>query len=134
VLGTKLCYSDSTMPNRGKRNKRDGSRNSLLATSISLRRAHSVKDMLARRSPVLTRVTDQAARQAVLRDWMKTHLPEYLAGKISGIVERENTLVLFAESAAWSARLRYAVQEIEAQLRAEHPAITAIRVRVLPRG
>jgi hypothetical protein len=90
--------------------------------------------MLARQSPMLTRVTDQAARQALLRDWMKAHLPEDISGKISGIVERESTLVLFAESAAWSARLRYAVLDIEARLRADHPGITAIKVRVLPRS
>ncbi len=55
-------------------------------------------------------------------------------GKLSGIVEREGALVLFAESAAWSARLRYAVQEIEAPLRAAHPEIAAIKVRVLPKS
>ncbi|HEY4210533.1 MAG TPA: hypothetical protein VGM84_03540 [Steroidobacteraceae bacterium] len=53
--------------------------------------------------------------------------------KISGIVERDGTVVLFAESAAWSARLRYAVQEIEPRLREAHPNITAVKVRVLPR-
>ncbi len=53
---------------------------------------------------------------------------------MSGIVEREGTLVLFAESAAWAPRLRYAVQEIEAPLRQAHPAIMSIKVRVLPRS
>jgi hypothetical protein len=42
--------------------------------------------------------------------------------------------VLFADSAAWSARLRYAVQEIEGALRERHPAIAEIKVRVLPRS
>jgi hypothetical protein len=130
----KKFYSESNMHNRGNRNKRGGSRNSLLATPFGPRGTHSVKDMLARQSPMLTRVTDQAARQALLRDWMKAHLPEDISGKISGIVERESTLVLFAESAAWSARLRYAVLDIEARLRADHPGITAIKVRVLPRS
>jgi hypothetical protein len=122
------------MPNRGNRNKRGGSRNSLLATPLSRKGAHSVKDMLARRSPLLTRVTDQAARQALLRDWLNAHLPKDVSAKISGIVERETTLVIFAESAAWSARLRYAVLDIEAKLHAEHPGITDIKVRVLPRS
>jgi len=130
----KKFYSDLNMPNRGNRNKRGGSRNSLLATPLGRKGAHSVKDMLARRSPVLTRVTYQAARQSLLRDWMKAHLPEDVSAKITGIVERQSTLVLFAESAAWSARLRYAVLDIEARLRAEHPQITDIKVRVLPRS
>ena len=122
------------MPNRGSRNKRSGSRNRLPERAGSPRRPDSVKDVLARLSPTLTRVTDQAARQAAWRQWLGAHLPEGLMGKLSGIVEREGALVLFAESAAWSARLRYAVQEIEAPLRAAHPEIAAIKVRVLPKS
>jgi len=40
--------------------------------------------------------------------------------------------VIFAESAVWSARLRYAAHELEAQIRAAQPGITQITVRVLP--
>jgi hypothetical protein len=54
--------------------------------------------------------------------------------RLSGVVEREGTLVLFAESAAWSARLRYAMQEIDATVRAAHPTVAQIKVRVLPRS
>jgi hypothetical protein len=42
--------------------------------------------------------------------------------------------VIFAESAPWSARLRYAVLELEAAIRAADPELTDIAVRVLPRG
>ncbi len=94
----------------------------------------SVKDVLARLSPTLTRVTDQAARQATWKDWLGIHLPKDISSRMSGIVEREGTLVLFAESAAWAARLRYAVQEIAAPLREAHPNIMSIKVRVLPRS
>ncbi len=94
----------------------------------------SVKDVLARLSPTLTRVTDQAARQATWKNWLETHLPKDISSRMSGIVEREGTLVLFAESAAWAARLRYAVEEIAAPLRAAHPGIMSIKVRVLPRS
>jgi hypothetical protein len=85
-------------------------------------------------TPALTRVTDQAARQTYWRDWLEAHLPVEIAGKLTGVVEREGALVIFAESSAWSARLRYAVQEIEAEIRACQPGITAVSVRVLPRG
>jgi len=54
--------------------------------------------------------------------------------KLTGVVAREGTLVIFAESAAWCARLRFAVLEMESQIRAADPQITAINVRVLPRG
>jgi hypothetical protein len=49
------------------------------------------------------------------------------------VVERHDTLVIFTASAAWSARLRFAVAEIDAQLKRTHPGIAAVAVRVLPR-
>jgi hypothetical protein len=85
-------------------------------------------------TPTLTRVTEQVDRQTFWRRWLDSHLPAEMAGKLTGVVEREGALVIFAESSAWSARLRYAVQEIEAQIRASGPGITEISVRVLPRG
>jgi len=61
-------------------------------------------------------------------------LPAEIRGKLTGVVERDGILILFAESAAWSARLRYAVQEIEAQILEAKPGIASVNVRVLPRG
>ncbi len=83
--------------------------------------------------PSLTRVTDQAARADFWSGWLCRHLPTDLAARVSGVVEREDTLVIFAASAAWSARLRYALQELEPQIRAASPAVSAISVRVRPR-
>jgi hypothetical protein len=61
-------------------------------------------------------------------------LPPEIRPKVSGVTERDGTLVVFAETAAWSARLRYVILELEREIRAADPAITAIEVRVLPRG
>ena len=97
-------------------------------------RTHSVKDLLAAGSPGLKRVTDQAARGRFWGEWLAARLPESSRERISGISEREGTLVIFAESAAWSARLRYAVLELEGEIRAADPGLTGIEVRVLPRG
>jgi len=81
----------------------------------------------------LTRLTDQTARQAFWRGWLEKHLPADLMRRLSGVVERDQTLVIFAESAAWSARLRYAIQELEPEIRDCEPAIAHVAVRVLPR-
>jgi Dna[CI] antecedent, DciA len=94
----------------------------------------SVKEILSKLTPGLKRVTDQAHRQDFWRDWLEAHLPAEIIGKLTGIVERDGTLVIFAESPAWSARLRYAVLEIEPQILAAKKGITAVNVRVLPRG
>jgi hypothetical protein len=81
----------------------------------------------------LTRVTDQAERANRWNSWLAGQLPPELRPRVSGVVERCGTLVIFAESAAWSARLRYAVLELEAAIRAADPGIGTVAVRVLPR-
>jgi hypothetical protein len=117
-----------------QRNKRDGSRIRSTDGSRLSNRTDSVKDLLAKLTPNLKRVTDQVHRQDFWKDWLEKHLPAEIGGKLTGIVERDGILVIFAESPAWSARLRFAVQEIEAQIRAAKPGITEVSVRVLPRG
>src|ERR1700747_2098721 len=120
------------MPKNMSRNKRGKS--ALRARSL-LRSgpAHSVKDLLARPFPIMKRVTDQAARQSFWNGWLSGHIPQEIRARISGVVERDGTLVIFAESAAWSARLRYAILELENQILTAKSGITAVSVRVLPR-
>jgi hypothetical protein len=96
--------------------------------------AHSVKDLLARPLPSLMRVTDHAARQSFWSEWLSGKLPPELARRIAGASEQDGQLVVFAESAAWCARLRYALRELDAQLRAASPGLGEVRVRVQPRG
>jgi hypothetical protein len=95
--------------------------------------AHSVKDLLARAVPILSQAADQTARQAFWRPWLQAHLPPELPPRITGITERDGTLVVFADSPAWSARLRYALQELTPRIQAAQPDITEVTVRVLPR-
>ncbi|MGH8266543.1 MAG: hypothetical protein ACRETS_04435 [Steroidobacteraceae bacterium] len=123
----------ANMPKKLSRHKRVNRPMSSAAGSAPPR-AHSVKDLLARPAPVLTRVTDQAARANFWHQWLSTRLPAEIRPRVSGVVERDGTLVIFAESAAWSARLRFAVLELEPLIRAASAALTAIVVRVRPRG
>jgi hypothetical protein len=94
----------------------------------------SVKELLARYAPALTRVTEKAEKQQFWSSWLAGRLPAELQLRISGITEREGTVVVFAESAAWSARLRYALLELEDAARAAVPGLIAMEVRVLPRS
>ena len=95
--------------------------------------AHSVKDLLARAVPILSQAADQRARQAFWRPWLQTHLPANLPSRITGITERDGSLVVFADSSAWSARLRYALQELTPEIRRAQPDIREVAVRVMPR-
>ena len=95
---------------------------------------HSVKDLLGRTLQGLTRVTDQAARAHFWNEWLSSHLSAEIRSRVSGVAEQDGRLTVFATSAAWSARLRYAVAELEPEIRAAEPRLTDIAVRVLPRA
>jgi hypothetical protein len=101
-------------------------------TALRPARVHSVKDLLAHNLPSLKRITDQAARADFWSGWLAGHLAAELCARISGIAERDGTLVIFAETAAWSVRLRYAVIELERDIRAAGPGLSDIAVRVRP--
>jgi hypothetical protein len=97
-------------------------------------RAHSVKELLTRTVPALTQVTEAAERGDFWLKWLTQHLTPELRQHVSGAAERDATLVVFAESAAWSARLRFALAELEPQIRAAGEALDGVRVRILPRS
>lgn len=75
---------------------------------------------------------DLAARQAFWRSWLEARLGAELAGRITGVLERDGRLTVFAESAAWSARLRYALEELDRAVREADPNIKQVAVRVMP--
>jgi hypothetical protein len=122
------------MHNKLRRDKRSSARKPATNVSKPFRRADSVKEVLGRASPTLTRVSDQAARQTWWKQWLAQQLPAELTPRLSGVVERENTLILFAESAAWSARLRYVMQDLEARIKQAQPTIQQVSVRVMPKA
>ena len=95
---------------------------------------HSVKDLLGRSAFTLTRVSAQAGRQQFWDHWLKARLAAELHGRISGISEQDRKLVIFAESAAWSARLRFALAELDDEIRQAAANISSVAVRVLPRA
>jgi hypothetical protein len=121
------------MPKKNPQHKLSGARKPATPVAKMFRSPDSVKDVLARRTPTLTRVANQATRQEHWHKWLAGHLPPELTGRLSGVTEHHGALVIFAESAAWSARLRYAVLELDAQIKATAPEIQQISVRVLPR-
>jgi hypothetical protein len=82
----------------------------------------------------LTRVAEQRQSQKDWGKWLGSKLPADLSGRVRGVLERDGNLVIFAASAAWSARLRFAVAELEPQIRAENAAIRSVAVKVMPRS
>jgi hypothetical protein len=121
------------MPHRVKPDNRRKPR--LGRKTVGIRhKADSVKALLGNPShSVFGRLNEQALSHQRVRKWLENKLPQDLVGRLSGVVERAETLVIFAESAGWSARVRYAVAEIEPALLREYPNISVISVRVMPR-
>ena len=117
-----------------RRNKRNESRIRNTNGSRLSNPTDSVKEILSKLTPALKRVSEQTHRRDFWRNWFDEHFPAEITGRITGIVERDGVLVLFAESAAWSARLRFAVEEMKSQILAAKSGVTEVNVRVLPRG
>ncbi len=78
-------------------------------------------------------VAEQRQAQEGWREWLEKRLPQHIETHVTGVVEREATLTIFAESAAWSARLRFAIAELEPQIRERNSQIEKLVVKVMPR-
>lgn len=120
------------MPNKPRRDKQI--RSALHRGARTRPGADSVKSLLARSGPVMASIADQASRQRAWRKWLEERLPAGLAARVTGVVERDGELVIFTESAGWGVRLRYALAELDAELRRGPPALERVVVRVLPKG
>jgi hypothetical protein len=123
----KKTYGDKANTSRGSRNtqtRRPQSRNSM----------DSVKDLLQRSTPVLAGLQREAVRQRDWLQWVKRELPEELAVHVTGVTEQAGALVIFAESAAWGVRLRYAMPQLLDAVSSQPGNIQGVRIRVVPRG
>jgi hypothetical protein len=130
-----VCRQAATrnMPNQHRRHKPRRSQNRR-KTSVRSRPGDSVKALLATtRHPVLARISAQKGSEEAWQAWLADRLPAPLADRISHVVERDGALTVFTESAVWSARLRFAMGELEGDVRAESPGITRVIVKILPR-
>ena len=100
-----------------------------------VRAPESVKALLSRISRnVATPVAEQRQAQQGWREWLKNRLPAHIETHVTGVVEREGTLTVFAESAAWSARVRLEMAELETQIRERSADVAKLVVKVMPRG
>jgi hypothetical protein len=94
----------------------------------------SVKDLLQRSTPVLAGLQREALRQRDWLRWVRRELPEELASHVTGVTEQSGELVIFAESAAWGVRLRYAAPQLFTAVSAQQTSIVAVKIRVVPRA
>jgi hypothetical protein len=98
----------------------------------------SVNTLLSRVSQSLAqstlgRVAEQRQAQQDWRLWLKNSLSSELDAHVTGVVQRDASLTVFADTSAWSARLRFAVAEFEAEIRERNAEIQKVVVKVMPR-
>jgi hypothetical protein len=97
-----------------------------------MRKPINVKDLI-QKAPLLKK---QAAQffdiEQEWRVFLDSRLPDGLAEQIAGIGCHPPELVVYAGSSAWSARLRYALVELEGAIRERDPALHKVIVRVQP--
>jgi predicted nucleic acid-binding Zn ribbon protein len=125
------------MPKRFQRHNPENSpvrAGSVRNSRNEIRAPESVKALLSRISRnVATPVAEQRQTQQGWREWLKNKLPPHIETRVTGVVERDGTLTLFAETAAWSARLRFEIADLETQIRERNPHIEKLVVKVMPR-
>jgi len=78
------------------------------------------------------RVTHKLSAQQSWTAWLRESLPPELAQHIVHAVPRQGELVVFTDTPAWCARLRYAVAAIEESIRLRDSSLLRTYVRVQP--
>ena len=96
----------------------------------------SVNELLERGGRLRQLLRAIPAQQA-WADWLRERLPAELAPHLISAVPKGSAsareLVLLADSGAWSARLRYALEPLEAEIHTRDASIVRISVRVSAR-
>jgi hypothetical protein len=103
-------------------------------TRTRSRKISSVGELLSRQPAARALQATVGAQQQWL-DWLRAKLPAELRNHVVGAVPRRDTLIVYASSAAWSTRLRYALADVPAaECQALDSRIRALSVRVMPPG
>jgi len=117
------------MPKKPRQHKNTGSSSG--GSALRTRHIPGIADLLAR-APLLRNLNESRAQHQQWRDWLAVSLPEELASRVLEASRQADQLVVYAESAAWCARLRYALAALEQQIRSRDAAVRQVRVRVRP--
>jgi len=91
----------------------------------------SVQDLLGRSK---LRALAVRPAQADWRSWLAAQLPAELAAHLGEVLAKPAELVIYAENAAWSSRLRYAVAALLPQIQLRQSQLQRVVVRIRPPG
>lgn len=100
--------------------------------SSPLKKPIGISELLGRSGTLQRAIARQADRGVFWRGFLAERLPAELLAQVTQIVERDGALSVYAASAAWSARLRFALAEHWPAAREACPALKRWSVRVQP--
>ena len=91
-----------------------------------------IKDLLDKSGLTGRAIGHFVARQQSWEAFFAPRLPAALMGEISHFVEKDGVLTVYVSSAAWSARLKFALAECWTAVLAERPTLQRWVVKVQP--
>jgi Dna[CI] antecedent, DciA len=100
-------------------------------TLFASRSPRTIGELLTRGS-VTSRIDNQLKSQQSWTRWLRETVPTELSGHIVHAVLKESELVVFADTSAWSVRLRFALAAMDDAIRGRNADITRTQVRVMP--
>jgi hypothetical protein len=127
------------MHKKPRPDKKSGARNADPSATRVIK-VLQINDLLSKRGS-LARLTGAIPAQQAWVEWFRAELPAELAAHLVNVVPRgpatsggATELVIFADSAAWGTRLRYALAALEVRIRARDAAVGRWLVRIAPAG
>jgi hypothetical protein len=91
-----------------------------------------IKDLLDKSGLTGRAIGQFVARQQSWEAFFATRLPASLTKEISHFVEKDGVLTVYVSSAAWSARLKFALAECWPAVLAERPSLQRSVVKIQP--
>jgi hypothetical protein len=119
------------MPKKTTQYKKIGARSSRAKPRFG-QMPPSVSELLSKR-PLFKALAAGLAPQAQWGAWLQSVLPAELGVHVVNVIPKRDHLIVYADSAAWSTRLRYELAAIEGQIGARDAKILRAVVRVMPK-
>lgn len=91
-----------------------------------------INQLLSRNKVLGAAFARQTTTQTSFESFFSGKLDPGLSRAVSHYVEQGGKLTVFVSSAAWSARMRFALAELWPQLQLEHPQLSSWTVRIQP--
>ena len=117
------------MPKKAGRDKKFSGQTRTRAHRNAPRHIPGIAELLARQALSNVRGRDAAA-DAAIAAWLPALLPADLQPHVTRVTLNGDQLSIRADSAAWGARLRYALAALEPDLRTRLSQVKTLRVRV----